>query len=356
MFGVRGEIRYRQIEPIGVGEGMNSHVFRAYDPYLEREIAVKEIAKSKLGNSFDDYCAEARSMFVVAHPNIVGVEFVCETPDLISIALPYFANGSLKRKIQHNPLNLRKFLKTAQGILVGLQRIHSGNFLHLDLKPSNILLDDTEKPLIADFGQSRQMSPGGTVAYPAGYRWVMPPEVWSSSVATVESDIYQVGVLLYRAANGDVPYSAQKTAITSNDELRRQVLRGRFPDPKLFLPHVPPGVRRIIRKAMRVEPSERYRSASDFAAALGRVRLQLDWTTTSLGKGAYNWRTDRVDKRNLEVELSESASSTWQTRVWTTNGAGRRRRNVADYWVDRLGYEAAWRHLTEVFVDLGQQG
>src|SRR5260370_27273264 len=89
MFEVYAQTRYQQLELIGTGEGMNSSVFRAFDPYLQREIAVKEIRKSNLGNNFDFYCTEARTMFEVTDPNIVGVEYVCETADHIALALPY---------------------------------------------------------------------------------------------------------------------------------------------------------------------------------------------------------------------------------------------------------------------------
>jgi hypothetical protein len=94
---------------------MNSTVFRACDPYLQREIAVKEIKKSDFGNHFDSYCNEAWAMFTAAHPNIVGLEYICETPDHIAPALPYFAAGSLKARIKQEPLGLKELLKMAHG-------------------------------------------------------------------------------------------------------------------------------------------------------------------------------------------------------------------------------------------------
>jgi serine/threonine protein kinase len=354
MFEILAEIRYHQIAPIGVGEGMNSCVFRAYDPYLERDLAVKEIAKSRLGNDFDSYCTEARAMFAVAHPNIVGLLYICETPDRVALALPYFANGSLKPRIKDNPLRLKDLLKMAQGVLAGLARIHSGGFLHLDLKPANILFDDSDSPLIGDFGQSRKVSATGTVNWPSMYSWAMPPEVWDNHVATVESDIHQLGVLLYRSANGDLVYDAQKSAITNNDELHKRIARGKFPNPAVFLPHVPKRIRGIIRKAMRVDPTRRYRSATELAVALARVPIPLDWQTVAIGVRAYSWHAKRDDKPDLRVELNGNDTSGWDTRVWTTKGSERRKKNVAGYWRKRLTYEEACDHLTDVFAALGQ--
>jgi serine/threonine protein kinase len=353
MFEVYATTRYQQLERIGKGEGMNSIVFRAFDPYLEREIAVKEIRKANLGNDLDSYCQEARAMFAMRDAHIVRVEYVCETPDHIAFALPYFANGSLQARIEHNPLDLRSFLKMAQGILAGVSRIHAARFLHLDLKPSNIFFDVTDRPLVGDFGQSRKLS-GGNVRFPTVYRWAMPREVWDSHVATVESDIYQLGILLYRAANGDPLYKSQKAAISTNDHLQRLIQKGRFPNPKLFLPHVPKRVRTIIRKAMRVLPSDRYHSASELAARLGNVSPKINWATLSLGGGAFRWTGANPPCADLEVNLLPDGAGAWQTEVWTVSGCDRRRKGLSDYWAKGFTHQSACEHLTGVFDDLGR--
>lgn len=353
MFEVYATTRYQRIEPIGIGEGMNSTVFRAFDPYLQREIAVKEIEKSRLGNDFDAYCNEARLMFAVADPNIVDIVYVCETNDYVGLALPYFPDGSLQARIKDKPLGLRDLMKTSQGILHGVGRIHSKGLLHLDLKPSNILFNNSGTPLIADFGQSRRVSVTGTVTFPAIYRWAMPPEVWQTHVATAQSDIHQLGALLYRCANGNPLYELQKAAISTNDELQRRIMKGRFPDSRVFLPHVPKRIRTIIRKALRAEPSERFHSASEFAAVLGRVSIPLDWTTTPIGGGAYARRAARPDSSDLEVELVRSGSSEWETRVWTI-GKQKRAKGKSDYWRTTPDYGQACTHLTEVFGELNR--
>jgi serine/threonine protein kinase len=350
MFEVLGTIRYERMGTIGVGEGMNSTVYRAFDPYLRRDIAVKVVSKAKFGNDFNSYCNEARVMFAAAHPNIVGIEYVCETADEFHLALPLFATGSLRSRIDQNPLGLKDSLKVAQGVLAGLSRIHTGGFLHLDLKPANILFDDDDRPLITDFGQSRTMSATGTVNYPPMYKWTMPPEVWASHAATVESDIYQVGSLLYRVVNGDVFYKLQRSAILTDGELLNSIQRGRFPDSRLFLPHVPQRIRTLIRKALQVNPADRFHSASEFAAALGRVRFPLDWSTTFLGAGAYRWRAARTGWPDLEVELLQDSSG-WSTEIWTVEGQLKRRRNVKD-WRTNLSYSDASKHLTVVFSEI----
>jgi serine/threonine protein kinase len=186
------------------------------------------------------------------------------------------------------------------------------------------------------------------------YKWAMPPEVWETNIATVQSDIYQLGVLLYRSANGDSVYDLQKSAIRSNSELQRLIQKGRFPDVRFFLPHVPKRVRTIIRKAVRVEPTQRYHSSSELAATLGRVAPTLNWSTSALGGGSYTWQAIRPGRPDFEVELCENRASGWQTRVWTNKDGDRRKKGVSEYWKEQLGYAAACDHLTEVFADLGQ--
>jgi eukaryotic-like serine/threonine-protein kinase len=354
MFEVYAQMRYHQLELIGAGEGMNSTVFRAFDPYLQREIAVKEIRKADFGNDFDSYCHEARTMFAMQDPHIVGIEYVCETADHIALALPYFQNGSLQSRIKDRPLGLMQFLKVAQGVLAGMTRIHGNHFLHLDLKPSNIFSDSADNPVVGDFGQSRRMTTGA-VTFPGMYKWAMPPEVWDTHAASAESDIYQAGVLLYRAVNGDAVYRGQKAAISTNDELQRLIRKGRFPNPKFFLPHVPKRVRTIIRKAMRPSPAERYRSALELGATLGRVSPSLDWVASRLAaEGEYRWRAARADRADLEIDLLQDGTALWKTEVWSDHSGDRRRRGVSDFWASGLSYSEACNHLTEVFAALDQ--
>jgi serine/threonine protein kinase len=330
---------------------MNSTVFLAFDPRVRREIAVKEIEKANFGNDFPSYYREAQVMFEVEHPNIVPVQYVCDTPDKIGLAMPYFRNGSLKPKIANGPLQVRQFLKMAQGVLHGVARIHRCGFLHFDLKPSNIFFTDTNEPMVADFGQSRRAT-AGTVRVPRMYKWGIPPEVWDTQVGTFESDIFQLGVLFYRSINGDAVYRDQRGEILTDGDLRRKVVGGRFPDPKFFLPHVPMRLRTIIRKAIRTNPADRFRSAIDLASALGRVCPNLDWQINSLGGGAYQWRASRPGKADLEVELTQDVGSTWQARVWTSRPGERRAKRPSGFWASTLSYVDAFRHLTAVFSDL----
>jgi serine/threonine protein kinase len=346
---VVAEVQYEKVQQIGVGQGMNSEVFLANDPQLGGRVAVKEIAKANLGNSVSDYFQEAKAMFATSHPNIVPIHYACQTPVHIALAMPYFPNGSLASRIDKDPLPIVELVRVAQGLLLGVAQIHRLGFIHFDLKPSNVLFDNSGAPLVADFGQSRRILPGGCVAVPPMYRYAIPPETLLSSTGSVLSDVYQAGLLLYRAVNGDKFYQAQ-LANLDIPAIRKLIIAGRLPNRQAFQPHVPKKIRTIIRKALQVNPAKRYQSVTELSAAVARVPTQPNWITTTSPNGEVRWRADRSGKSALEVELFEDANA-WGVKVWTVEQSARAK-DRASNWRDSLPRAAAVDHLTEVFARL----
>lgn len=343
------EIRYRKIEQIGVGQGMNSEVWLAFDPQVNGEVAVKEIQKSNLGNTLALYFDEASAMFASAHPNVVPVHYACQNATQVCVAMPYYPAGSLHSRIRTNPLPPKECLRIAHGLLHGLTRIHLKRFLHLDLKPSNVLFDDTDRPLVADFGQSRSLSSEGLVVAPRMYKFAFPPETLLTSVATVQSDVYQVGLLLYRAINGDPVYEQQ---VQPWQTLREKILRGKFPDRNLFMPHVPKHLRTVIRKALQVDPVDRYHSASEMSDALARVKVGLDWTVHLASCGKATWRASREGCPDVVVQRSSGGYGNFSVCVYTARGTELRAKCRHDFWREGLSPKEADDHLKKVFVEL----
>jgi serine/threonine protein kinase len=346
---VIASIQYHKIQQIGVGQGMNSEVFLASDPQLNGTVAVKEIPKSHFGNSISSYFSEAHAMFAAAHPNIVPVQYACETPNLVCLAMPYFPSGSLADRIHTDPIPLQDLQRVAQGVLGGLARIHAAGFLHLDIKPSNVLFTDADIPMVADFGQARSIGKNGFVQMPPMYCPSIPPETWVHSTATFQSDIYQVGLLLYRAVNGDGVFQLGAPA---PQELRPKTIAGKFPDRSLFLPHVPKRVRTLIRKALKTDPSDRYRSAIEMADEFASLDIRLNWVTNSLGNGQIQWRAARTNQPDIVVELLAQTQQLWATRVYTAHGSSMRAKNPKDYWRKNIHRRVAEEHLKWVFEEL----
>ncbi|MGO9086807.1 MAG: serine/threonine-protein kinase [Candidatus Sulfotelmatobacter sp.] len=345
---VLAEIRYQKMRPIGIGQGMNSEVFLVFDPQLGGEIAVKEVPKARFGTSPASYFEEAGAMFASAHPPVVPVLYACQTAAQISVAMPYYANGSLHSRIEAGPLRLRECLRVGHGVLHGLTQIHLQSFLHLDVKPSNVLFDDTDKPMVADFGQARSLN-CGVVTAPRMYQHAFPPETLQTTLATVQSDVYQTGLLLYRCVNGNPYYEAQ---VPVPHELRAKIVAGKFPNRELFMPHVPKRLRTVIRKALRMAPTDRYHSATEMSDALAKVEVALDWAVTVGANGAVTWRAARRDRPDLVVELSPASGAAWDVGASTAGCTGLRAKARGRYWRDRLTRKDAEVHLKQVFAEL----
>ena len=348
---ITASLSYERFEEIGIGEGMNSKVFRCSDSQTAGELAVKEIPKSTFGNVVSKYFEEAQTMFAVAHTNVVPIQYGCQTPDNIVLAMPYYRNGSLAKRILMKPLSLESALRTGQGVLAGIAQIHMQGYLHLDVRPPNILYASNGQPLVADFGQSRRFDTSGTVTAPETYIHAMPPETLNLGVATAASDVYQVGLLLYRAANGD-PLVFSTSIRQERSTSFKEIEAGKFPDRKRFLPHVPKRLRTIIRKALSIDPSSRYQSATDMADALAGVRLDLNWETT-LTPQETRWTARRPGAPDLVVRRSlQDWSGNWDVTVFTRADGKERARGRELYWKESLSTKEADKHLNELFSEL----
>jgi serine/threonine protein kinase len=348
---VLASISYTKTSRIGVGQGMNSEVYLADDTQLGGRVAVKEIDKSRFANP-TAYFDEAQAMFAVAHDNVVAVYYACQTATTISLVMPYYLKGSLTDRIQNCPLQLSEVQRVAQGVLAGLAHIHLAGYIHFDVKPSNVLFSNTDRPMVADFGQSRAISATGVVSVPSLYMDAQPPETISTGVATQLADIYHVGLLLYRALNGDAFFKSQLP--TDFATLRTKIESGKLPDRKRFLPHIPSRLRTIVRKALNVSPADRFRSATEMADALSRVSLILDWSVNTLPSGGFLWRAIRPGQCDLIVELTERGGM-WGVKTFTEKtGEPRRAKCKKENWRTGLSLRDAYAHLKDVFERLPQ--
>jgi serine/threonine protein kinase len=345
---VVANVEYERLREIGAGEGMNSKVYLARDPQLAGEIAVKEVPKADFGNKIDRYFAEAQAMYKAKHESIVPVHYACATGTHVCIAMPYFKRGSFASAVKDGPARLSIVLSTGHAVLSALAQIHLADLLHLDVKPSNILLSDRGIAMLADFGQSREMSAAGVATVGRIYHLAVPPEAYSGVVA-VPSDIFQAGLLLYRAANGDPHFMATWT--TDHAKQKSAVTKGRFPPRDNFLPHVPRRLRTVIRKALKVKPEDRYQSAIEFSDELGKVACDLDWAMTRAANGEHVWECRRIGQPDLIVKATPT-SAAWALSVYTVTGGKLRAKGRSVFWKTALSWSEASKHLTEVFENL----
>ncbi len=264
--------------------------------------------------------------------------------------MPFYGRGSLADLLAIQPLDLSTALRVGNGILSGLAHIHITRYLHLDLKPSNILLSNAQRPLIADFGQARRINQDGTVSAPPMYCNALPPEVIQTGKAVVQSDVYQIGLLLYRCVNGEAHFDAQLQNHPDPVQLGKAICKGKFPDRNDFLPHVPHNMRRVIRKAIAVDPLKRFPSAAAFLDSWGRLTLDRNWTVHINLLGDCDWTGTANGKADLRVTLKNS-SAAWATEVYTI-GCCMRAKGRADFWRVSATRTAAMQHLNSLFEKL----
>ena len=346
---VQARIEYTKQRRIGVGQGQNSEVYLVKDPQLGGIVIAKEIPLAKLGNDQNRYFEEARAMFKSEHRNVVPINYACATSTHVCLVMPYYKQGSLSDQINKAPITLSETLSMGFGMLSGVTAIHNAGFLHLDIKPSNVLFSDSGHAMLADFGQSRRLRQNGTVAQPKMYIWAIPPEVLDNNAAIIASDIFQAGLTLYRAVNGDNFYMSERP---HRSDLADQIINGKFPHRDRFMPHVPRRLRTVIRKSLRLDPADRYQSAVEFSAALTSVAIDLDWQTEAMPDGGLRWTANRPCQPAYRVELRPDDAK-WRVQVHTiAESKTPRAKGKRDLWNNQLTRTQALKHLKAVFESL----
>lgn len=350
---VVSEYCYNRSKRIDNNQGKNSDgVFLARDPALGGDVAVKEIKKSRFKNDISKYFEEAQAMFGSDHPNVVPIRVATQTTDTVCLVMPYYKNGSLSDRINAGPISPREVCRIGRQLLSGIAAIHAAGLFHFDVKPSNVLFSDRGLAMVADFGQARRIDASGVVSpMPGMYRFALPPEFFLGGVGTPESDIFQVGLTLYRAANGDPFFKEQRARYGTLDEIKQAVISGKLPKRDAFVAHVPDSLRRVIRKAMSVEKAKRFRSAVEFSNALGQVTCENDWCTTPKPDNECEWVSKREGRPSLLVELSANGTG-WDVSLFTLSGKTMKRKKDTAKWGNGLSRSAAEKHLRTIFADM----
>jgi serine/threonine protein kinase len=261
------------LRKIGVGEGRNSTVYLAEDPHLGGEVVLKEVAVPA-GARVEDFLAEAQHLYHAKHPNVVPVNYAAVDAGCVRIVMPYFRRGSIARFSRGRAVRLTESLAAMRDVLAALHHVHARRLVHLDVKPSNILLADSGSSMLSDFGQSRLVNALGVAAAPKMYVPIWPPELVTATHLTPQADVYQAGIALWRLLHGEL---AWRLLLCRWPSLVDAIADGRLIGDGDFSPHVPRALRRVIRKATSKDPARRYGTAHDMKNALANVSIDRDW-------------------------------------------------------------------------------
>ena len=267
--GERVSNRYKLIKEIGAG-GM-AKVFLAEDLILERQVAVKLMAYNFHNDeaSIRRFKREALSTTELLHPNIVDVVDVGED-DIPYIVMEYVEGYDLKDYIkQHQPIPYKKTVNIMTQILNGVEYAHEHNIIHRDLKPQNILIDHNETVKITDFGIAVALSENSITQTNSllGSVHYISPEQARGSMATKQSDIYSLGILLYELLSGHVPFDGESAVSIALKHFQNDMPSLREKDASL-----PQALENVVLKATAKEQEHRYQSVremkEDLKAAL----------------------------------------------------------------------------------------
>ncbi len=279
--GTWGRLILRRI----IGRGGRGLVYRAWDPQLEREVALKVIAEAP-DDLASDVIAEARQLARVQHPNVATIYGADRIDGTTGLWMELIEGRTLERMLREDGrFSAREAALVGVDVCAALAAVHKAGVLHRDVKAQNVMRDRHGRIVLMDFGTSRlaDESPSDVFVHDGvGTPMYMAPELWQGGQASVRSDVYAVGVLLYRLVTGGLPVDAR-----SIDDLKRAHRDGairRLSDERSDLPLA---FIHIVERAMDPDPSRRYASAGALEMALAAFLAPV--ATEARTSGPRRW-------------------------------------------------------------------
>jgi len=268
---------YEILAPLGAG-GMGE-VWRARDPRLGREVAVKVLpeAFARDPERLARFEREARAVAALSHPNILAIHDFGAADGTAYAVTELLEGVTLRSRLADGALAVRRAVEMAVQVAHGLAAAHDKGIVHRDLKPENLWVANDGRVKILDFGLARQAAPEGgsgssrapteVVATSAGMVLgtvgYMSPEQVRGGVVDARTDLFSFGAVLYEMLSGKRAFQGETPADTMS-----AILREEPPDLTQVVHDLPPMLERIVRRCLEKQPDARFHSAHDLAFAL----------------------------------------------------------------------------------------
>ena len=260
-----------------IGSGATSRVYLASDPFAEREVAIKVFMFDAKADPQSErvkhkaFLAEASLAGKLAHPHIVEIYDAVVEPDHSYLVMEYVAGSTLEAHSEvTNLLPLNKVVEIIFKCIRALEYAQAHGVIHRDIKPGNILLSTAGETKVSDFGAAFQSRHETTQVTGIGSPAYMSPEQIRLEELNQQTDIYSLGVTMYKLLSGRLPYEA-----TTQAALTHAILH--LPPPRLSVirPDLPAILDQIVAKAIAKDPAERYRNWLDFGKDLSQAFMML---------------------------------------------------------------------------------
>jgi len=264
-----------------IGRGGMASVYRALQPSINREVAIKVIHSDLLHQSPDflaRFKREAQLLANLSHPHILKVFDYGHQDDTVYIVMELLHGGTLNDWLRKGHVSPPHALRMLAQIGAALDYAHARNIVHRDLKPQNVLLDEAENAYLTDFGIAKLLhnpsltATGQTVGTPS----YMAPEQWDpTKEVDARADIYSLGVIAYEMLSGRVPFGSQTSVHLMYEHLTKIP-----PSPREFNDKIPQYAESLLLRALAKDPAVRFNAAGEFTEAL---------------KASYNYDTATMD-------------------------------------------------------------
>ena len=255
-----------------LGAGGFATVYRAYDPRLDRDVAIKVLhpTLARDPDMRDRFLQEARALASIRHPHLVRLFDAGEADGIVYLAMEFIAGRSLDAVILHHPLSVDDVCRIVSQVASALDALHDSGLVHRDVKPANIMLADDGRAILVDLGVARSLNTDGITSPSVvmGTPGFLAPEQLGDAVAAgPRTDVYQLAATAYTLLTGRPPFQGSPV------EVLYAIAHRAAPDLQALCPDLPPGMAAAIVEALAKDPQRRPAHAGAFAGALTAAAL-----------------------------------------------------------------------------------
>ena len=263
-----------------IGQGGMARVYRAYQPHLDRHVAVKVLPPYYAADPafVERFQIESRAMAKLTHPNIIIIHDAGREQGHLYITMEYVSGGNLKDYMESRPFSFNDIPRIIHDLASALSFAHARGIVHRDVKPVNVLMDIqrrvnpdgqeavSRRVVLSDFGIAKVLESSNVITHTGagvGTPEYMSPEQCRGTMVDARSDIYALGVMLYEMLTGRTPFEADNYTALAHSHIYEPP-----PPPSRLNRRISPAVQAVVLKALEKDPSERFQQATEMALAL----------------------------------------------------------------------------------------